>query len=92
MSDTNGDNKMQIECPHCSQVFGAEMPTCEIVNTERFSAVVAMHPIPVVCPNGLCQQKFVMAIGEVRAGWVAQPMARETPLILPARLKVVNRG
>lgn len=85
-------DKMQIDCPHCHQRFSAEMPLCEIVNTEYFSMVIAAHPIPVVCLNSLCKQKFRLAIAEIGTGWTAQPMERETPLILPARLKVVNRG
>lgn len=90
MSDT--DNKMLIECPHCQQRFSAEMPICEIVNTENFSMMAAHHPVLTTCPNNLCRQTFRLAISELRTGWVAQPVKRESPLLLPRGLKVVGRG
>lgn len=84
-------DKIPIICPRCSQRFSADLPICEIVNTENFSMVVAHHPLPISCPNSLCKQKFRLAIAEVGTGWSAQPMAQESLIALP-HLKVVNRG
>lgn len=86
------ENRMQIDCPHCHKQFSADPPVCEIVNTEHFSSIVAIHEKPIICPNTLCRQKFMFGIADVSTGWTVQPMKRESSIILPRGLKVAGRG
>lgn len=92
MNGNGTPDRAQITCPHCNQVFSVEVPVCEIVNTERFSTVVAFHPQPIICPNNLCKQKFQFVITGIGTEWSAQPKPRESSLLLPQGLKVVGRG
>lgn len=78
-----------ITCPRCTKSFSAELPPSEIINSERYSLTVANHPDPVICPD--CNQKFTLAISEVRTGWVPIPDTNESLITVP-NLRVVGRG
>jgi len=62
MNETNGDNRMPLVCPRCSQHWSLAPPPPEISNNLRSSSVTIAHEKLVKCPNRKCAQSFVIMI------------------------------